>query len=234
MSSRATKRERVEEKESKIIAAARQIFLREGVDGTRMSEIAKLADVAEGTLYLYFKNKEALLHAISGAHWAELSEGARAAIADCDSAMDGFHALADYHMMILIKDWSLIELGVTLAGTSDAGHRATFSAKRDYASIFDDLFTRGVDRGEFRSDVELWCMRDLFYGTLEYSARTITIHNRLEDMKTAVVSMMRVFTVALVPDNAGDLSRAVEGNVELQAVTMRLVEAANKLEKLSS
>jgi len=74
----------------------------------------------------------------------------------------------------------------------------------------------------------------LFYGTLEYSARTITIHNRLEDMKTAVASMMRVFTVALVPDNAGDLSSAVESNIELQAVTMRLVEAANKLEKLSS
>ena len=237
MASRATKitgtkRERIEEKESKIIAAARQVFLRKGIDGTRMSEIAKVADVAEGTLYLYFKNKEALLQAISAAHWAELTEGARKAIADANDAMAGMHALAEYHMKILIKDWPLIELGATLAGSSDAGHRASFHAKRDYASIFDELFIRGVDRGEFRADAERWFMRDLFYGTLEYSARTITIHNRPEDIEIAVTGMAQVLESALTPLAAEQSSNLADRNSELEAVTTRLTLAANTLEKL--
>lgn len=47
-----------------ILKAALNEFAKSGVDATRMDDIAKTADVSKGTLYLYFKSKEALFSAL--------------------------------------------------------------------------------------------------------------------------------------------------------------------------
>jgi len=44
-----------------ILAAAMQLFTRQGVDATTMEQIADHADIAKGTLYNYFPVKEAIL-----------------------------------------------------------------------------------------------------------------------------------------------------------------------------
>lgn len=49
----------------KIIDVALTSFSKYGYDKTRMEDIASTAEVAKGTLYLYFKNKEDLFTAIS-------------------------------------------------------------------------------------------------------------------------------------------------------------------------
>jgi len=47
-----------------IIAASLKIFDRDGFESARMADIAKEADVAKGTLYLYFDSKAALLEGV--------------------------------------------------------------------------------------------------------------------------------------------------------------------------
>ena len=49
------------EKRTRIVRAARQLFLSKGFHATTTSEIAELADVAKGTLFFHAKSKEALL-----------------------------------------------------------------------------------------------------------------------------------------------------------------------------
>lgn len=49
-----------EEREAQIIDAAFTAFAADGFDETRLEDIARLAGVAKGTIYLYFPNKEAL------------------------------------------------------------------------------------------------------------------------------------------------------------------------------
>jgi AcrR family transcriptional regulator len=48
-----------------ILQAARAAFAEKGYTDTRMSDIAKRAGIAVGTIYLYFKNKEAICNAFS-------------------------------------------------------------------------------------------------------------------------------------------------------------------------
>jgi AcrR family transcriptional regulator len=48
-----------------ILQAARQVFAEKGYADARMSDIAKHAGIAVGTIYLYFKNKEAMCSAFS-------------------------------------------------------------------------------------------------------------------------------------------------------------------------
>ena len=72
-----TQRQRLEAREEAILAAAASLFSESGVDGTRMAEIARKADVAEGTVYLYYKNKHELLEAVVDRFWRELTKGAK-------------------------------------------------------------------------------------------------------------------------------------------------------------
>jgi len=52
------------EKRRKILDGAKRIFFSEGFDGASMDSIARAAGVSKGTLYVYFKNKDALFEAL--------------------------------------------------------------------------------------------------------------------------------------------------------------------------
>ena len=55
--------ERQELAVERILEAAGEVFRRDGIRGARMGKIAEAAGCARATLYRYFPNKEALLHA---------------------------------------------------------------------------------------------------------------------------------------------------------------------------
>src|SRR5437899_5666827 len=52
--------ERAAERRGAIIEAAMDEFIARGFAATRLDDVAKRADVAKGTIYLHFKDKEAL------------------------------------------------------------------------------------------------------------------------------------------------------------------------------
>ena len=63
-------------KRRQIVEGARKVFLDRGFDAASMGDIAKMAGVSKGTLYVYFKNKEELFGAIVQAECCHHAEGA--------------------------------------------------------------------------------------------------------------------------------------------------------------
>lgn len=57
----ASMEQKKEVKKKKLLCAAQELFLEKGVSKTSVSEIATRAQVAKGTFYLYFTDKEDLL-----------------------------------------------------------------------------------------------------------------------------------------------------------------------------
>jgi AcrR family transcriptional regulator len=53
-------------KRCQIIEGARKVFMAQGFDATSMNEVARVAGVSKGTLYVYFQNKEQLFEAMVG------------------------------------------------------------------------------------------------------------------------------------------------------------------------
>ena len=51
-------------KRRQVLDGARQVFLADGFDAASMNEIARVAGVSKGTLYVYFDSKEALFEAL--------------------------------------------------------------------------------------------------------------------------------------------------------------------------
>ncbi|MCJ2082984.1 TetR/AcrR family transcriptional regulator [Methylobacterium sp. J-090] len=62
------------DKRRRILEGARAVFLAAGFDGASMGEIARVAGVSKGTLYVYFDSKEALFEALTSAERAGLAE----------------------------------------------------------------------------------------------------------------------------------------------------------------
>ena len=58
-------------KRESILRAATRVFARNGYFNSKVADIAREADVADGTVYLYFKSKEEILHSIFDQNMAE-------------------------------------------------------------------------------------------------------------------------------------------------------------------
>src|SRR5215472_3606683 len=68
-----------------LLAAARQVFTTRGYQEATISEIIQIADVAMGTFYLHFQDKEALLVAVAEEGLATMREQIHATIAQAGS-----------------------------------------------------------------------------------------------------------------------------------------------------
>src|SRR5687767_11972448 len=69
-----------QDKRERILAAAERVFARRGFFAARVSEIAKDAGVADGTIYLYFKSKDDLLISLFENRMKQVNELLRTAI----------------------------------------------------------------------------------------------------------------------------------------------------------
>jgi TetR/AcrR family fatty acid metabolism transcriptional regulator len=73
--------ERAGDKRERILGAAERIFARHGFYAAKVADVAKEAGVADGTIYLYFKNKDDLLISLFERRMQQLNESLRAAVA---------------------------------------------------------------------------------------------------------------------------------------------------------
>src|SRR4051794_17114401 len=69
------------DKRARILEAAVKIFAEKGFYNARVSEIAHVAGVADGTIYLYFKSKDDLLISLFEDRMEQVNHNLRAALA---------------------------------------------------------------------------------------------------------------------------------------------------------
>jgi TetR/AcrR family fatty acid metabolism transcriptional regulator len=174
---RHTSRARVEAKESSILDAAEKIFAQAGFDGAKVSDIARAASVAEGTVYLYYKNKQELLAAVVGRFWTQLTLGAEAAIQPDAATREQLEQLGRYHLNSILEQFEV----VSLTYRARPQQEQDLDQVREYVRVFDRIMQRGVDRGELPKHTPIGQLRDVFFGTLEFSARTLKLRGRPYD-----------------------------------------------------
>lgn len=168
----STRRKRVEQKERALLKAARSVFVENGYDGAKVADIARLAGISEGSVYSYYENKGELMHAVLAEFWEGLTTGAVRSVDLAASPFEQMTALGRYHLRRVMENFDFVNLTFALRRA-----QGELSASRDqmrrYVSVFNDIVRRGIDRGVIKPDVKIWLLRDAFYGTLEYAARTL-------------------------------------------------------------
>jgi TetR/AcrR family fatty acid metabolism transcriptional regulator len=142
------------EKRKRILAAAVVLFGRKGFHEARIAEIAGGAGVAEGTVYLYFRNKEDLLGAVFDDTMDEvLSKGQELASFD-GPASERLQKMIDLHLSFLAADRSLASVfQIELRRSARLVERFSRSKLVGYFRMLEGVIRDGINRGEFRSDL---------------------------------------------------------------------------------
>jgi len=215
---RHTSRARVEAKESSILDAAEKIFAQVGFDGAKMSDIARAASVAEGTVYLYYKNKQDLLAGVVGRFWTQLTLGAEAAIEPDATTRAQLEQLGRYHLQSLLNQFEV----VSLTNRARPQQEQDLDQVREYVRVFDRIMQRGVDRGELPKDTPIGQLRDVFFGTLEFSARTLKLRERPYD-HSVVTNLL-----AIMMGSSNATADAVKGKEPSNRDLMNTLRAIQK------
>ena len=161
-----------EVKKSRIVEAAARVFARRGFFGTVMSEIATEAGMGKGTLYEYFNSKEELFFAVF--EWLVQQSGAQAKVGVAalgGSASDRLKALSDSLMALWVDQTDFFSLVMEFWSASASSQmrerfKSAFSqAYSDFRRIVSALIREGMERGEFRTDVDIESVAAALVGT---------------------------------------------------------------------
>ena len=98
------------DKHEQILRAAIKTFARKGFYNTRISDIAKEANVADGTIYLYFKNKDILLVSLFEESMNQIIHRVNERLSTISDPIDQLRAFIKIHFELIKKDKFLAEV----------------------------------------------------------------------------------------------------------------------------
>ncbi|MEN8246292.1 MAG: TetR/AcrR family transcriptional regulator [Thermodesulfobacteriota bacterium] len=158
------------EKETKILEAAEAMFSEKGFNKTRVQEIARLAKVAEGSIYDYFKNKEDLLLSIPLKRFQR----------HIDALPETFHIkspqrklrrLIKYHFSLYLNNRNFLRVFLLDIQLNKRfyGSKA-FDLFQTYLKAFEGIIAEGKAEGCFRRDINPRVFRNMFLGAFSHMA----------------------------------------------------------------
>ena len=156
------------EKRDRILQAAVAVFAEHGYFNARVSDIARKADVADGTIYLYFKSKEQILMAALEHAFALFLRIANQELKDISDPRAKLKRLAELHLSSLASNRGLAMVFQTELRQS-AKFLSEFSHKH-LASYFDlirSIVREGQEAGVFRKQVSDKIAANCFFGAID-------------------------------------------------------------------
>jgi TetR/AcrR family fatty acid metabolism transcriptional regulator len=156
------------EKYQRILEAAIDVIAERGFFSARVSDIANRAGVADGTIYLYFKNKEQILMAAISTPFSAFMERARAEIAKSSNPRQQLKNLAQLHLGGLGANRNLAIVFQTELRQS-ARFLAQFSRHqlKQYFDLVREIVREGQRTGVFRPELSDKIVANCFFGALD-------------------------------------------------------------------
>jgi len=139
-------------KRQRILEAAVRVFGRRGYHDAKIAEIASAARVAEGTVYLYFRNKEHLFSTVFDEKMDELLARGRDIVGSDAPASERLTRLVDLHLTFLASDRDLASLfQIELRRSARMLQRVIRSKLVEYFRLLGGVLKDGIESGEFRA-----------------------------------------------------------------------------------
>jgi TetR/AcrR family transcriptional regulator, fatty acid metabolism regulator protein len=160
------------DKHQKIIEAAIKVFAENGFFNSRISEIAKEANVADGTIYLYFNNKYDILISLFEEEMSRIISNMRQEIVREKDASRKLEVFAQVHLKIVEENRALAEvLQVELRQSSKFMKEYRNKRFAEYVNIISSIIKRGQEDGTIRKDVMPGIAKRAFFGALDEMSR---------------------------------------------------------------
>jgi len=188
-------------KEAAILEAAEKTFSRDGYLNAKVAEIARQAQVAEGTIYEYFKNKEQLLLAIPAERFKTHLEMLPETFT-IKTPLRKLRRLIRYHFSLFLPNRDflkvfLLDIQLNIRFYSSEA----FTDYRKYFSLFEQIVQEGQADGSFRRDINPRVFRTMFLGAFSHVAlRWVILNSREEiDKMHEIDQLVDLFADAVMP-----------------------------------
>jgi len=193
---------RGEDKHDRIIKAAIKVFAKNGFYNSRVSEIAKEAQVADGTVYLYFKNKDDILIRLFEEEMDKIITNMKEEMDKVPEPDEKLRKFAVIHLNMVRENKSLAEvIQVELRQSSKFMHEYKNRKFIEYLNIISGIVKEGQRTGCFRPDIMPGLFKRSFFGALdELSNMFVFSTKRKYNVEMAADQVSSFFIAGLMPD----------------------------------
>jgi TetR/AcrR family fatty acid metabolism transcriptional regulator len=191
---RKTSRNGAAGKREAILRAATRVFARNGYFNSKVADIAREADVADGTVYLYFKSKEEILHSIFDQSMAEAIAAGKTLIEKLSDPGEKLRRIAALHLERLGADRELaVVFQVELRGSTKFMQEFSAAGFAEYLGLLRQTFAEGQRSGVFRKDLNAKLVSKILFGALDEMATNWIISKRNYKLEPMADVVMDVF-----------------------------------------
>jgi len=176
------------EKYEQIIDAAVKVIARHGYHNAQVAKIAKEAQVADGTIYLYFENKEDVLISLFQNKMGHFIEQVKKEIDQVNTAEEKlfqliymhFKQLADYPELAIVTQIELRQSNLEI-------RRSIGKILKRYHEVIDDLLKFGISTGVFKPEIDVRITRRIIFGAIDETVSSWIMN----EMKYDLISLVR-------------------------------------------
>jgi len=191
---RVSSRNSIGDKRAMILRAATRVFARNGYFNSKVADIARAAEVADGTVYLYFKSKEEILHSIFDQNMAEAIAAGGQLIENLDDPREKLRRIAKLHLERLGADRDLaVVFQVELRGSTKFMEEFSAAGFAEYLALLRRTFEEGQRAGVFRKELNAKVAAKILFGALDEMATNWIISKRSYKLEPMADVVMEVF-----------------------------------------
>ena len=170
-------------KYKQIIDAAVIAIAENGYHQAQVSKIAKQAGVADGTIYLYFKNKEDILISVFQEKMGVFVDNLQDIIKNESSSSEKLIQMIENHFQVLAKDRHLATVTQLELRQSNKEIRLKINdILKEYLMLLDQILIEGMLSGEFNTTMDVRLARQMVFGTVDEITTTWVMNDYRYDL----------------------------------------------------
>lgn len=160
------------QRKTEIVEAAVKVFAEKGFFKAKVSDVAKEAGIADGTVYLYFKNKEDLLIYLFESKMGHILTRFNSQLAESTDPIEKMKLFFQIYFKIIKEDKKLAEVFQVELRQSAKFLKGYHNQKFiDFLNIIGDIINQGKQDGFFNPELNINVTKILIFGALDETAR---------------------------------------------------------------
>jgi TetR/AcrR family fatty acid metabolism transcriptional regulator len=189
-----------EQKRQRILRAAIDVFASKGYFAARMTDVAEAAEVADGTLYLYFEGKEHLLMSIFDSVLGRFIERLDAEIEKIEDPIEKLSIMIRLHLETLGRDHALAHV-LQIETRHSRRFMSLFTRGKlgEYLNRVRDIIIEGQESGVLRGDISPGLATNLVFGAVDEIVTSWLLAERPGDLVRHHRPLVRMLTDGIAP-----------------------------------
>lgn len=159
------------DKYDRIIQAATHVFASKGFYNSKVADVAREADVADGTIYLYFKNKDDLLISIFEHSMDSFISTVGRTLVGLSDPVEKLRRFIHLHLELVHNNQDVAQvLQIELRQSSKFMKEYAATKFKDYLDIISKILEEGQSRGLFNKSINPLIIKRTIFGAVDEMA----------------------------------------------------------------